>query len=81
MNSATFHFHGQLNFFLANGRRNTDFSHTFDIRPTTITRDLCLCKPIFQQTASYGHFERDDLDVAWECTDKAAILRDEAGLK
>ena len=40
-----------------------------------------LRKPIFQQTASYGHFGRDDLNVAWERTDKAAILREEAGLK
>jgi len=53
----------------------------FDMRPAAIIRDLDLRKPIFQQTASYGHFGRDDLNVAWERTDKAAILREEAGLK
>jgi S-adenosylmethionine synthetase len=53
----------------------------FDLRPAAIIRDLDLRKPIFQQTAAYGHFGRDDLDVAWERTDKAAILREEAGLK
>jgi S-adenosylmethionine synthetase len=53
----------------------------FDLRPAAIIRDLDLRKPIFQKTASYGHFGRDDLGVAWERTDKAAVLRAEAGLK
>ncbi len=53
----------------------------FDMRPAAIIRDLGLRKPIFQQTAAYGHFGRDDLGVAWEKTDKAAVLRSEAGLK
>jgi S-adenosylmethionine synthetase len=52
----------------------------FDMRPAAIIRDLDLRKPIFQKTASYGHFGRDDLGVAWERTDKADILRKEAGL-
>ena len=53
---------------------------TFDLRPGAIIRDLNLRRPIFQQTASYGHFGRDDLDLTWEHTDKAGILRAAAGL-
>jgi S-adenosylmethionine synthetase len=52
----------------------------FDMRPAAIIRDLDLRKPQFRQVAAYGHFGRDDLDVAWEKTDKAEILRKEAGL-
>lgn len=50
----------------------------FDLRPGAIIRDLELRKPIFKSTAAYGHFGRTDLDVAWERTDKADILRLEA---
>ncbi len=53
---------------------------TFDLRPAAIIRDLNLRKPQFKQVASYGHFGRDDLDVAWERIDKADLLRKEAGL-
>ncbi|MCZ7544749.1 MAG: methionine adenosyltransferase [Anaerolineae bacterium] len=53
----------------------------FDMRPAAIIRDLDLRRPIYRQVAAYGHFGRDDLDVTWECTDKAAILRKEAGLE
>ncbi|MBI5957832.1 MAG: methionine adenosyltransferase [Chloroflexi bacterium] len=52
----------------------------FDMRPAAIIRDLSLRKPQFRQVAAYGHFGRDDLNVAWEKTDKAALLRKEAGL-
>src|SRR5512142_2372931 len=52
----------------------------FDLRPAAIIRDLDLRKPVFQQVAKYGHFGRDDLGVTWERTDKADILRAEAGL-
>jgi S-adenosylmethionine synthetase len=52
----------------------------FDLRPAAIIRDLDLRKPQFRQVAAYGHFGRDDVDVAWERTDKAHILRREAGL-
>ncbi len=52
----------------------------FDMRPAAIIRDLDLRKPIFNQVAKYGHFGRNDLNVAWERTDKAALLRQEAGL-
>jgi S-adenosylmethionine synthetase len=50
------------------------------MRPAAIIRDLDLRKPQFRRVAAYGHFGRDDLDVAWEKTDKAKILREEAGL-
>jgi S-adenosylmethionine synthetase len=53
----------------------------FDLRPGAIVRDLDLRKPQFRQVAAYGHFGRDDLDVAWERIDKADILRREAGLE
>jgi len=52
----------------------------FDLRPGAIIRDLDLRRPIFRQTAAYGHFGRDDLDLTWEHTDKAAALRAAAGL-
>ena len=52
----------------------------FDLRPGAIIRDLNLRRPIFQQTAAYGHFGRDDLDLSWENTDKADLLRAAAGL-
>ena len=50
----------------------------FDLRPGAIIRDLDLRRPIYKQTATYGHFGRDDLDLPWERTDKAATLRREA---
>ena len=52
----------------------------FDMSPAAIIRDLDLQRPIFKQVAAYGHFGREDVDVPWEKTDKAAILRAEAGL-
>lgn len=52
----------------------------FDLRPAAIIRDLELRKAQFRQVAAYGHFGREDVDVAWERTDKADILRQEAGL-
>jgi S-adenosylmethionine synthetase len=52
----------------------------FDMRPGAIIRDLNLRRPIYRQTAAYGAYGREDLDVPWERTDKAAILRREAGL-
>lgn len=53
----------------------------FDLRPGAIIRDMDLRRPIYRQTASYGHFGRTDIDLPWEKTDKANILRAEAGLK
>ena len=52
----------------------------FDLRPGAIIRDLDLMRPIYRQVAAYGHFGRPDLDLPWERTDKAALLRDAAGL-
>ena len=52
----------------------------FDLRPAGIIKMLDLRRPIYRQTAAYGHFGRDDLDVPWEKTDKAALLRSEAEL-
>jgi len=52
----------------------------FDLRPGAIIRDLELRRPIFAQTASYGHFGRSDIDLPWERTDRAAALRADAGL-
>ena len=50
----------------------------FDLRPGAIIQSLDLRQPIYRQTACYGHFGRDDLDLPWEKTDKAEILRKEA---
>jgi len=50
----------------------------FDLRPGAIIQTLNLRRPIYRQTAAYGHFGRDDLDLPWEKTDKAEILRKEA---
>jgi S-adenosylmethionine synthetase len=52
----------------------------FDLRPGAIIRDLSLRRPIYQQTAAYGHFGRTDIDLPWEQTDKAATLKAAAGL-
>ncbi len=52
----------------------------FDLRPEAIIRGLNLRRPIYQATACYGHFGREDIDAPWEKTDKADILRREAGL-
>jgi len=53
----------------------------FDLRPAGIIKALDLRRPIYRQTAAYGHFGRSDLDLPWERTDKAEMLRREAGLE
>jgi len=53
-------------------------SKHFDLRPAAIIGYFDLRRPIYRQTATYGHFGRDDLDLPWEKTDKAEILRKEA---
>ena len=53
---------------------------TFDLRPAAIIRDLDLRRPIYKQTAAYGHFGRTDVELPWEKTDKAEILKKEAGI-
>src|SRR5579864_404896 len=55
-------------------------SEHFDLRPAAIRRELNLHRPIYQKTAAYGHFGREDHDFTWERTDKAAALRQAAGL-
>ena len=52
----------------------------FDFRPAAIIRDLDLRRPIYKNTAAYGHFGRDDIDAPWERTDKVDVLREAAGL-
>jgi len=53
----------------------------FDLRPAAIIDHLDLQRPIYRQTATYGHFGREDLDLPWEKTDKAEILAKAAGLR
>jgi S-adenosylmethionine synthetase len=53
----------------------------FDLRPSGIIRALDLWRPIYRQTAAYGHFGREDLDLPWERIDKAQLLADEAGIR
>ena len=50
----------------------------FDMRPGAIIRDLRLRRPIFRNTAAFGHFGRDDIDAPWESTDKAEALQQAA---
>jgi S-adenosylmethionine synthetase len=52
----------------------------FDLRPAAIIKELDLRRPIYRRTAAYGHFGRNDIDAPWEATDKADVLRREAGL-
>jgi S-adenosylmethionine synthetase len=52
----------------------------FDLRPGAIIRDLDLRKPIYRKTSAYGHFGRADVDFPWENTDKAAALKQAAGI-
>ena len=47
----------------------------FDLRPAAIIRDLDLRRPIYEQTAAYGHFGRTDVDLPWEKTDRAELLK------
>jgi S-adenosylmethionine synthetase len=51
----------------------------FDLRPAAIIQELDLRRPIYQRTAAYGHFGRNDIDAPWEAIDKAELLRKEAG--
>ncbi|MBQ7496273.1 MAG: methionine adenosyltransferase domain-containing protein, partial [Selenomonas sp.] len=52
----------------------------FDLRPAGIIKMLDLRRPIYRQTAAYGHFGRTDVELPWEQTDKAELLKKEAGL-
>lgn len=55
-------------------------AENFDLRPAAIIRDMDLRRPIYRQVAAYGHFGRTDIDLPWEHTDKAAVLKEQAGL-
>jgi len=54
--------------------------NNFDLRPAAIIRDLKLRKPIYRNLAAYGHMGRVDLNVKWEDTDKAEVLKQQAGI-
>lgn len=54
--------------------------NNFDLRPAGIIKMLDLRRPIYKQTAAYGHFGRTDVDLSWERTDKAATLKEQASL-
>ncbi|MFI7210309.1 methionine adenosyltransferase [Micromonospora maritima] len=54
-------------------------AEVFDLRPAAIIRDLNLLRPIYQQTAAYGHFGRELADLTWESTERAADLKSAAG--
>jgi S-adenosylmethionine synthetase len=65
---------------IADERISSLVNEYFDLRPGAIIRDLDLRRPIYQKLAAYGHFGRDDLDLTWENTDRAAELKKAAGL-
>ena len=63
----------------ARARSPSSSTTHFDLRPGAFREELRLHRPIYQKTAAYGHFGREDHDFTWERTDKAAALRDAAG--
>ena len=65
---------------LENDRIEELVQENFDLRPGAIIEDLNLRRPIYRRTAAYGHFGRNDLDLPWERTDKADLLRQKSGL-
>lgn len=65
---------------IANDRIVSLIRNNFELRPKGLIAMLDLKKPIYRDTAAYGHFGREDLDLSWERTDKADLLRSEAGL-
>jgi S-adenosylmethionine synthetase len=65
---------------IADDKIATLIDEQFDLRPGAIIRDLDLRKPIYRKTSAYGHFGRADVDFPWENTDKAAALKQAAGI-
>ncbi len=65
---------------LDNDRIEELVQENFDLRPGAIIEDLNLRRPIYRRTAAYGHFGRNDLDLPWERTDKADLLRQKSGI-
>jgi S-adenosylmethionine synthetase len=66
---------------IADERIQELIDHHFDLRPSAIIEALGLRRPIFRQTAAYGHFGRPDLDLPWERTDRAETLASDAGVR
>ena len=60
---------------VAEGKIAKAVNNVFDLRPAAIIRDLDLRRPIYKQTAAYGHFGREDLDLSWEKTDRVEALQ------
>ncbi len=60
-------------------RISAAITEVFDLRPAAIIRDLDLLRPIYAQTAAYGHFGRTDVELPWECTDRADALKSAVG--
>jgi S-adenosylmethionine synthetase len=65
---------------ISDERLNELIAKHFDLRPKGIVNMLDLLRPIYQKTAAYGHFGRDEPEFTWEATDKAEILRADAGV-
>ncbi|MEV5568238.1 methionine adenosyltransferase, partial [Streptomyces sp. NPDC052196] len=65
---------------IENEKIETAITQVFDLRPAAIIRDLDLLRPIYAQTAAYGHFGRELPDFTWERTDRVEALRTAAGL-
>lgn len=65
---------------ISNSKIVTLIREHFELRPRGLIEMLDLIKPIYRATAAYGHFGRDDLDLSWEKTDRAAALKSDAGL-
>ena len=65
---------------LDNDRIEELVQENFDLRPGAIIEDLNLRRPIYRRTAAYGHFGRNDLDLPWERTDRADLLRQKSGI-
>jgi len=65
---------------ISNERIDQLIATHFDLRPGAIIRDLKLRRPIYRQTASYGHFGREDLNLPWESIDRSESIRNDAGL-
>jgi S-adenosylmethionine synthetase len=65
---------------LARGKIAALVSEHFDLRPGSFREELRLHRPIYQKTAAYGHFGREDHDFTWERTDRAEVLREAAGI-
>jgi S-adenosylmethionine synthetase len=65
---------------IGRGRIGQLISEHFDLRPGAFREELRLHRPIYEKTAAYGHFGREDPDFTWERTDRAAALREAAGL-